>query len=110
MPKALRMRPSLRGLAALVIMLIRKWLQPSAFTQNVQRTQWIVSRQRVILHALGMITIHSPHDNAGRERWGCCAVAHRRGRRRISSLATKRVFWHSEARTSVIVSGRYAGW
>ena len=50
--------------AALVIVLIRKWLQPSGFTQNVQRTQRIVSGQDVILQSLGVITSHSPHDNA----------------------------------------------
>ena len=35
-------------IAALVIALIRKWLQPSGFTQNVQRTHRIVSGQDVI--------------------------------------------------------------
>jgi hypothetical protein len=46
-------------IAALVIVLIRKWLQPSGFTQNVERTHRIVSGQDVILQALGMITIHN---------------------------------------------------
>jgi hypothetical protein len=39
-------------------MLIRKWLQSSGFTQNVERTHRIVSGQDVILQALGIITIH----------------------------------------------------
>lgn len=51
------------GSAALVIVLIRKWLQPSGFTQNVQRTQRIVGGECVILQSLGVITIHSSHDN-----------------------------------------------
>jgi hypothetical protein len=50
--------------------LLRKWLQPSGFTQNVQRTRGIVSGQDVILQALGVITRHSPHDNAPDRRGG----------------------------------------
>jgi hypothetical protein len=46
-------------IAALVIVLIGKWLQPSGFPQNVERTHRIVSGQDVILQALGMITIHN---------------------------------------------------
>jgi hypothetical protein len=38
--------------------IIRKWLQSSGFTQNVERTHRIVSGQDVILQALGIITIH----------------------------------------------------
>ena len=55
---------TLTGSAALVIVLIRKWSEPSGFTQNVQRTQRIVSGQDVILQSLGVIRSHSPHDNA----------------------------------------------
>jgi len=44
--------------------LCSQWLQPSGFTQNVQRTQGIVSGQDVMLQFLGVITSHSPHDNA----------------------------------------------
>jgi hypothetical protein len=50
--------------SALVIVLIRKWLQPSGFTQNVQRTRRIVDGQRLILQSLGVVTSHNPHDNA----------------------------------------------
>ncbi len=39
-------------------------MQPSGFTQNVERTQRIVSGQYVILQSLGVITSHSAHDNA----------------------------------------------
>jgi hypothetical protein len=38
---------------------MRKWLQPSGFTQNVQRMQGIVRAQDVMLQALGIITIHN---------------------------------------------------
>ena len=44
--------------------LCSQWLQPSGFTQNVQRTQVIVSGQDVMLQSLGVITSHSPHENA----------------------------------------------
>ena len=44
--------------------LCSQWLQPSGFTQNVQRTQGIVSGQDVMLQSLGVITSHSPDDNA----------------------------------------------
>ncbi len=75
---SLRSTSALTGSAALVIVLIRKWLQPSGFTQNVQRTQRIVSGKGVILQPLGAITSHSPHDNAldrrastvGQYAWG----------------------------------------
>ena len=43
--------------------LCSQWLQPSGFTQNVQRTQGIVSGQDVMLQSLGVITSHSPDDN-----------------------------------------------
>src|SRR5271166_5762469 len=46
---SLRSKSALRGSAALVIVLTRKWLQPSGFTQNVQRTQRIIGGQNVIL-------------------------------------------------------------
>jgi hypothetical protein len=61
---ALRVQSVLRGSAVLFFVLIGKWLQPSGFTQNVQRTQRIVSGQDMILQSLGVITSHSPHDNA----------------------------------------------
>jgi hypothetical protein len=51
-------------IAAPVIMLIGKWLQPNGFTQNVRRTQGIGSRQDMILQSVRMITSHGPHDNA----------------------------------------------
>jgi hypothetical protein len=51
-------------IAALVIVILRKWLQPSGFTQNVERTHRIVSGQGMIFQAIGMITSRSPHDNA----------------------------------------------
>jgi hypothetical protein len=44
-----------------VIVLIRKWLQPSRFAQNIQRMQRVVSRQAVVLQALGVFTTHTPH-------------------------------------------------
>src|SRR5258705_13675827 len=44
---SLRSKPALTGSADLVIVLIRKWLQPSGFTQNVQRTQRIGSGQGI---------------------------------------------------------------
>ena len=47
-------------IAALVIVLIRKRLQASGFTQNVERTQGIVSGQDVIMQALGIIRSHNP--------------------------------------------------
>jgi len=56
-------RYPVKGSAAVVIVLIRKGSQPSGFTQNVQRTQRIVSGQGVMLQSLGVIKIHSPHDN-----------------------------------------------
>jgi len=40
------------------------WLQPSGFTQNVPRIKGIISGQDVMLQSLGVITTHSPHDNA----------------------------------------------
>ncbi len=55
-PRAGYSRLSRHRRAALVIVLIRKWWQPSGFTQNVERTQGIVSGQDVILQALGIIT------------------------------------------------------
>jgi hypothetical protein len=45
-------------------------LQPSGFTQNVQRTQGIISGQDVILQSLGVITSHSPHDDVLDESGG----------------------------------------
>jgi hypothetical protein len=48
----------------MVIVLIGNGLEPSGFTQNIQRTHGIVSGQDVILQSLDAITIHSPHDNA----------------------------------------------
>src|ERR1700745_1811411 len=56
---SLRSKSVLTGSAAQVIVLIRKWLQPSGFTQNVHCTHRIVSGQVVILQALGIITIHN---------------------------------------------------
>ena len=56
---ALRVQSALRGSAVLFFVLIGKWLQPSGFTQDVERTQGIVSGQDVILQALGIITIHN---------------------------------------------------
>ena len=63
-PRAGYSRLSRDRRAALVIVLIRKWLQPSGFTQNVQRTHGIVNRQGMIFQSVGVITSHSPHDNA----------------------------------------------
>ena len=48
-----------QGSAVLFFVLIGKWLQRSGFTQDVERTQGIVSGQHVILQALGIITIHN---------------------------------------------------
>ncbi len=50
---------NLTGSAALVIVLIRKWLQPSGFTENVLRTQRIVSGQDVTLQSIGVIRSHA---------------------------------------------------
>src|SRR6476469_6574087 len=50
---SLRSKSVLTGSAALVIVLIRKWLQPSGFTQNVHCTHRIVSGQDVTLQSLG---------------------------------------------------------
>jgi hypothetical protein len=55
---SLRSKSVLTGSAAPVIALIGKWLQPSGFTQNVQRTQGIVSGQDMKLQSLGAITRH----------------------------------------------------
>ena len=60
----LRSKSALRGSAVLFFVLIGKWLQPSGFTQNVERTHRILSGQDVIFQSLGVITSHSPHDNA----------------------------------------------
>src|SRR6476660_1939833 len=38
---SLRSKSVLTGSAALVNVLLRKWLQPSGFTQNVQRTSFL---------------------------------------------------------------------
>ena len=48
-----------QGSAVLFFVLIGNWLQPSGFTQDVERTQGIVSGQDAILQALGIITIHN---------------------------------------------------
>jgi hypothetical protein len=57
--------------------LIRKWLQSSGFTQNVERTEGIVSGQDMILKSLGVITSHNPHCNApdGRGQRGARVAA-----------------------------------
>ena len=55
--------PAVRGnydSASLVVVLIRQWLQPSGFTQNVYRAQRIVNGQDVILQSFGAIRSHSP--------------------------------------------------
>ncbi len=64
--------------SALVFALIRKWLQPSGFTQNIQRSQRIVGGQDVIFQSLGVIRSHSPHDNA-LDRRGHRAKMNRKG-------------------------------
>ncbi len=60
----MRSKSVLTDLATLVIVLFRKWLQPSGFTQNVQRTQRIVG-QDMILQSLGAVRSHNLDD----KRW-----------------------------------------
>ena len=87
---------NLTGSAALVIVLVRNWLQPSGFTQNVQRTQRIVKGQDVVLQSFGVIRSHRPHNNA-LDRRGQRARMHREGGR----LAQQHWRLGSQAKTPV---------